>query len=262
MRRTLDAAVENSLYIPGDTLLHRVDPRLKACACLLLVALAFSSAGWLQFLLPLLSVGVAVWIVSPLPSAVWRACWMLRWLLIFTLTSYMLFSQGRTLLGVSWLSYDGLVMGSMVCAQLLLAVVTATLLSITTPVADLARAFGWFVKPLHWLGCRTDEWQKILLLTINFLPAVHEEISRSKSPAATPDESVAGADVSRWGGMPKSVIAFVQRLLDRGDKVACRLASGDDLLPSELPALLPLTLQDKLFALCLTLITFTAWLAG
>lgn len=244
--------------------MHRADPRLKVFACLLLVALAFSANGWWQFLLPLFAVCVAAWAVSPLPSSVWRACWMLRWLLLFTLTSYLLFSQGRTLLGVRWLSLDGLIMGSMVCAQLLLAVFSAVLLSITTSVEDLARAFGWFVKPLNWLGCRTEEWQKVLLLTISFLPTVHEEISKSKSSVMAPAESNDSVGVSRWSGISLSLSSFVQRLLGRGDRVAHVIASGDDNVSfsPELPALLPLTLQDKLFVLCLVLISFTSWLAG
>lgn len=260
----MDAAIENTLYTPGDTLLHRVDPRLKVCACLLLVALAFSASGWLPFLLPLFSVCIAAWMVWPLPHSVWRACWMLRWLLLFTLVSYILFSQGRTLLGLSWLSFDGLVMGSMVCAQLLLAVVLATLLSITTTVKELASAFGWFVRPLHWLGFHTDEWQKILLLTIRFLPTVHEEISRSKSSGGGTEEAPAGVGLPRWHSITHSVSVFVQRLLNRGDKLAHLLADGkeDDLLPPALPAFLPLALADKLLVLFLTLITFTAWLAG
>lgn len=259
----MDATVEDKLYTPGESLLHRLDPRLKVCACLLLVALAFSSTSWLQLSLPLVLVCTAAFIVSPLPGSVWRACWMLRWLLLFTLTSYVLFAQGRTLFGVSWLSLDGLVMGSMVCVQLLLAVVAATLLSITTPVEALVATFGWFVRPLHWLGCRTEEWQKTLLLTVCFLPTVHEEITNTKSSSSHSEENSCVAS-SRWNSMMQTVSGFVRRLLNRGDKAAHLLASGDEsvLLNAELPAFLPMVLLDKLFVLCLGLIVVAAWLAG
>lgn len=258
------SAIERTLYQSGDTLLHRVDPRLKACACLLLVALAFAAKGWGQLMVPLLVVCAAAIMVSPLLTTVWRVCWMLRWLFVFTLLSYLFFSQGRTLFGVSWLSFDGLVMGSMVCVQMLLAVVAALLLSITTPIEELAGAFGWFIRPLHWFGCRTDEWQKILLLAMGFLPTVHEEISRSKSSSASPEKDSPGPGKPYWYKISQVTTSFVQRLLDRGEQVAHLHARGGEREPLsvQLPALLPLALCDKLFVLCLFLITFATWLTG
>ena len=40
------AVSEKGHYHPGQTLLHRLDPRVKILSCLLLVVLTFAAPGW------------------------------------------------------------------------------------------------------------------------------------------------------------------------------------------------------------------------
>lgn len=247
-----------SFYQPGETLLHHVDSRLKVCACLLVVAQTFAADGWIQFMLPALAILLSLSIVAPLPRPVWRTFWMLRWFLLFTLLMYLLFSQGRTLMGVSWLSLDGLLRGVFVCAQMLLAVLSAMLLSVTTSIEELVGAFGWFAKPLQWLGCKTDEWQQILLLTVGFVSVVGEEVKEVPSRMNGSYEDRAKAPAGRRNEKRADMLrTFVQRMVERGDTAAHFVASGSGLYqqPAEPSALFPLAFHDKLFALSILLVT-------
>ena len=192
-------ATEQGLYKAGDSLLHRLDPRVKVVSCLLLVVLAFAASEWAELFLLLAFVVMAFWLFPPLQSSILQLSWMLRWLLLFTLLTHLLFSPGRTLWGISWLSLDGLLRGSFVCVQMLMAVAMSALMAVTTTTRNLSRAFGWFVQPLQWLGCRTDEWQKMLLLTLDFIPVVQSEIRVSaESDAAANAES---ARTTAWSSL-------------------------------------------------------------
>lgn len=254
----MNTASGNGLYWPGQTLLHRLDPRLKVLSSLLLVVLVFAAADGAQLLALALIVMIALWMISPVASKVWRVCWMLRWLFLFTLLMHLLLSPGRTLWGISWLSLDGLLLGFFVTAQMLLAVVISALLAITTSTKSLAISFGWFVKPLQWLGCRTDEWQKIVLLAMDFIPVIHEEI-RGSSPTDVASPPRTWGD--RWSLWMKSLHDFLMRLVSRGDTIAHRIAEDEisSRLPVELSPLLPMAFLDQLFSLTITLVILCYW---
>jgi energy-coupling factor transport system permease protein len=259
------ATAENGLYQPGETLLHRLDPRVKVLSCLLLVILAFAATGWVQILTLVVSTSVAFWLIPSLANSLWRICWTLRWILLFTLLMHLLFSPGRTLWGLRWLSLDGLLIGSFVCAQMLLAVLLSALLAITTSTKTLASTFGWFVQPLQWMGCKTEEWQKILLLTMDFIPIVQEETRVAASPEGeASDEATLSASKSRWATWSDKLQNLLLRLVGRGDEIAQRIAANDETLqsPVSLSPLLPMALLDQLFSLLITLLIVSYWLAG
>ena len=261
----MNTAAEQGLYQPGETLLHRLDPRVKVLSCLLLVIPAFAATGWVQILTLVVTASVAFWLIPSLASSLWRICWLLRWLLLFTLLMHLLFSPGRTLWGLSWLSFDGLLIGSFVCVQMILAVLLSALLAITTSTNALASTFGWFVQPLQWMGCKTDEWQKVLLLTMDFIPIVQEEIRVTTSPEGdASDEATLPVSKSRWSIWSDKLHNLLLRLVGRGDEIAHRLATSDDVLhgPVALSPLLPMALLDQLFALLISLLIVSYWLAG
>lgn len=255
---------ENGLYQPGQSLIHKLDPRIKVLSSLTLVVLTFAANAWLQLALLLVVVSGALLVVSPHVWLVLRTGLMLRWLLLFTLLMYLFLSPGRTLWGLSWLSLDGLYLGGFVCLQIVLAAMMTTILAITTKIQDLTAAFGWFVQPLSWLGCRTEDWQKILLLALGFIPVVHEEIylsGRSEDVSSTEQgQKVKG----RWSMLCSKMQAFTERMLIRGDTMAHEIAANDSScrIPSPLPSIWPLSLPDQYFVTAMILVMFCHWLAG
>jgi len=259
------ASAETGLYQQAETILHRLDPRVKVLSCLVLVVLSFGAAGWMQLLSIITIVALAVWSIKPVSQQVLRLFWLLRWFLLFTFLLHLLLSPGRTLWGLSWLSFDGLLSGAFVCLQMLLAVAASALLGITTTTASLSQAFGWFVRPLRWLGCRTDEWQKILLLSLDFIPVVHAEIRASgQAESGSSDRLAAATSQGRFAAWGKRLHDLIFRLVDRGDEIAHKLTlNGDAVLNQNiLPAFLPMALLDQLFSMTVCLVILSYWLVG
>jgi energy-coupling factor transport system permease protein len=261
----LNVATKQGLYISGESLLHKLDPRVKVLSCLLLVVLAFAATDWAQLFTLIVTASIVFCLVPSLTSSILRLCWLLRWLLLFTLLMHLFFTPGRTLWGLSWLSLDGLLMGLFVCVQMLLAIIVSALLAITTSTEQLAKTFGWFVQPLQWMGCRTEEWQKLLLLTMDFIPIVQTEIRRTSEPdVVCSADSMHTNETRRWSVWVQKLQDLLARLVDRGDAVAHRLVTDDApvLLPAVLSPLLPMALLDRLFSFVITLLIISYWLAG
>jgi energy-coupling factor transport system permease protein len=227
--------------------------------------MAFGASNWLQLSIVGTVVAVAIWLTAPQSGAVWHLCWMLRWLLIFTLLMHLLFSPGRTLWGTTWLSYDGFLTGCMVCVQVILALATSAMLNMTTSSEDLVRAFAWFVQPLQRLGWQTQDWQKLLLLTLEFIPAIKEELHTAGGPGTNPVEAWSSrTGMDRWSEWIRKFSGLIWRLVDRGDAMAKHLASDEaPFIPQlPLPSFLPMSYNDQIISSVMTFMILCFWMLG
>ncbi len=230
-------------FEPGDSPLHRLDPRVKLLLLPALVMGVFAarSPGQLTAL-ALLAFGVA-WLGKGPGRVLWRGAWALRHLLLFTLLLHLFLSPGRTLFGLQWLSMDGLLQGGLVCGQLLLALVFSSLLTLTSSPEDLARAFQSLLSPLRRLGLPVGEWSGLLFLVLRFIPILREEALalREKEGRGTEPRSR-----GFWGRAREARLLLgplLAALVARADAMARLLARGEDPLGEARGAASPLGLR-------------------
>ncbi len=210
------------LYRSGNSLLHRMDPLAKLILTGLLIVCLFSDYHPVR-----LGVVALVWFAAMLiarqsPALIWRVVVMMKWLLLFTLLLHMFFTPGRTLFGVSWLTYDGLVNGLCVDAQILLAIFFSLLLSWTTPPADMAQALALLLAPLKLLRVPVSEIAGMLMLVLHFLPLIKVEAGQLQKSANGKEGYLAG--IRKWAAQLE---ALLLRLFDRADQVARDIVAGD-----------------------------------
>jgi energy-coupling factor transport system permease protein len=238
---TLPVTPHGSRRTPAATPLHLADPRLKLLVCGALAILAFAAGSWLRL-------AAAAALLVPLGAAAqrgpaWlvRTLWPLRWLFLFTLLLHLLLSPGHTLFGLAWLSYDGLLRGLLICAQLGVAMLAAALLTFTTSAELTALACSWLLNPLTRLGCPVHRWQELMLLVLRFFPELREELRAT----AVAGDAGWTARINIW---EERLLPLCDRLVVRADLLARRVAAGEEtLLPATaLPPLKVRTAGDLL----------------
>ncbi|MDO3379418.1 energy-coupling factor transporter transmembrane component T family protein [Geoalkalibacter halelectricus] len=212
-------------YEPGDSLLHRFDAPLKLVLVLVLVICAFSVARPTA----LVALSTLALTLVACSGVSWRLWWrglrVFRWLFLFTLVLHVLFSPGRTLWGMAFLSYDGLLQGLRVVWQLGLAVVFSSLLTLTTSPARIALAFVTLASPLQSLRIPVARGGEFILLTLHFLPLLREELVVARAAESTGKPGIwAQARQARDQFAPVLV-----RLADRAEELAVLLARGEAL---------------------------------
>lgn len=238
------------------TLLHRLDPRVRVLSTVVMVMLSFAAVAWLQIALVAMAVGLLALMAPQCFGAMQRTARLLRWLLLFTFLMHLLLSPGRTLWGTSWLSLDGFWSGLFVCLQILLSAFLAVIMVSTTANETLVAAFGWFVKPLRSIGCRTDCWQQTLLLALDFLPSIHADITASATSPDQLSDTHNPGEKDRWTGWVTRVHLFVVNIVDRGDRIAHEIAAGErSVCLAEMDTLFPLARRDTYTLLMLVAVT-------
>ncbi len=213
-------------YLPGDSLMHRVDPRLKLVLVPAFIAATFSFGT--PAALALISLFALAMMASSRISAKiwWRGIWLFRWLFLFTLLLHLFFSPGRTLFGSAFLSRDGLAGGTIVVWQLILAVFFSSLLTLTAPPHALARALTRLLSPLEKLGVPVKAWGEFFLLILSFLPVLGEELATLPERRAA---TAAPGFLRRIKGLRNLLAPLLLGLVERGEGMAQALARGEPL---------------------------------
>ncbi len=170
-------------YLPGTSLLHRLDPRVKLCGLVLLIAGVFWSRSVAGVLTATVSV-VCIALFSGLGWQVWvRSLARFKWMLVAVATFNLVFhSDGSEILVAGRelpLTYGGLQDSLLMTLQLMDAVVLSMALTFTTTAVDLAKGMQRLANPLKRLHIPVDELGVVLLLAIRFVPLLQRELSNT-----------------------------------------------------------------------------------
>lgn len=215
-------------HVPGHSFLHGLDPRIKLVMAPLLVVGAFcvSSGAELAVMggLALVLIGL-----SRTPCSFWwKGLPALRWFFLFAVLMHTLMSPGRTLFGTAFLSADGLVHGLRVSAQIALAVVFSSLLTVTTAPGEIAGAFSLMFRPLEKLGLPVRDYAATLLLVLGFIPVLRTEAREVLGRQLGDADTFEHLGLFDKASVLKNALApMILGLADRADALAHRVAGGE-----------------------------------
>jgi energy-coupling factor transport system permease protein len=167
-------------YVAADSALHRLDPRVKMGATLLLMAIPFtarspvSTALILAFVatIALLSSAPGRALLGTLRGVFWLGCFMFAFHL-FTTPGQPLIETGRIVV-----TREGLLAGGVQIYRLCLLVIVASLLTFTTSPSQLAHGLEAILEPLARVGLPVREAALVLTIALRFVPTFFEEIEK------------------------------------------------------------------------------------
>jgi len=214
----------SGLFVAGDSLFHRLDPRSKLLALPLYVTCSFVLHEFAA-LAGLVVVFAVLLHCSSIPVLRYlRFLFTLRYLFMFTLLVYLFFTPGHTLFGVTWLSRDGFELGLVVCLQLCLALGFSMLVSSTTPPADLAVGIERLLTPLGHLGAPVNLISESLQLVMHFVDSLFATVTAVKP------KNLSGTSFrQRLEGGVATVGMLLESSLDQADNFALKLSRGEPL---------------------------------
>ncbi len=168
-------------YLPLNSIIHRLDPRAKICAMLLMMIAIFLPAGYLGYVV----LGICIICVSMLAklklSFLWRAMkpmlFMLTFLLIINL---LVVREGSILFTIgSFAIYSGAVSQTLyIVVRLALMIMITTILTATTKPLELTLAIEDLLKPFQVIHVPAHEIAMMISIALRFIPTLIEETQR------------------------------------------------------------------------------------
>ncbi len=166
-------------FLPHDAIrpgfLSKLDPRTKFFSLAVLLISVFSAVQlWRLCILSVVAL-LGVFLIRGARFRIVRRLYAMRWILCTGLLLHLFSGTGSTIMGVSFLSLNGLLDGGLVVWRLTLAVVFASLFCVSTPVPVLAASLVGIMRPFRNI-LPVNRLGRHALLVLIWVPIVQDEI--------------------------------------------------------------------------------------
>ena len=216
-------------YFPGNSPIHRLDPRTKLVMLIVYIVALFSASGWISYGLMFVFLALAIAMSKvPLKSLV-KGMKPLVLILIFTGILNLLFTGGETILVHFWkitITMEGVVRAFFMVTRILLMIAGTFLLTYTTSPIMLTDGLESLLSPLKKIRFPVHELAMMMCIALRFIPTLIEETDKIMSA-----QKARGADLES-GSIFQRVKALVPILVPlfisafrRADELATAMES-------------------------------------
>ena len=222
-------------YFPGNSIIHRLDPRTKLIALVVYIITLFSAAGWLTYGISFAFLATAIGLSRiPVKSFV-KGMKPLVFILLFTGLLNLFFTAGETVLVSVWritITLEGVTRAVFMVARILLLISATFLLTYTTSPIRLTDSLESLLSPLKKIHLPVHELAMMMCIALRFIPTLIEETDKIMAA-----QKARGADFEN-GKLLDRVKALIPILVPlfisafrRADELAtameCRCYHGD-----------------------------------
>ncbi|MBQ9328528.1 MAG: energy-coupling factor transporter transmembrane protein EcfT [Solobacterium sp.] len=168
-------------YIPLDSPIHKLDPRAKIGAMLLILIAIFFPAGWIGYAIIFAAVSYII-IRSRLSiSFIWKSMRPMLIMLVFLLIiNVLVIHTGVPLFSIGPLTvYSEAILQTLyIVVRLLLMIMITTCLTATTKPLDMTLGLEDLLKPFEKIGVPSHEIAMLISIALRFIPDLIDETNR------------------------------------------------------------------------------------
>lgn len=211
-------------YIPGTSLIHKMDPRGKLITSFLFVMIIFLANNCSTYAVLFVFALLAVCMTKISFKIFWRGIRPLIWLILFTVIMQLLFTgSGKVLWHVGFLKVTdyGIISSIYMCIRLITIIVVSTVFTLTTTSLQIADAIEWLIHPLKYLKVPVGEIALVLSIALRFVPTLMDEATKIINA-----QKARGSDIStgKFIEKIKKIVPILVPLFIRSLSIALDLA--------------------------------------
>ena len=209
-------------YLPGDTAVHRLDPRAKILLTIVYIVMIFCVTSPVWYVLPLAFLLMTARLSGLTPKNLLKSIKPLCFLLILTFALNLFFSSGETV-WVQWgalrLTREGFLTAVHFSMRLVFLVTGTSVLTLTTSPVALSDGIEMLLSPLKIVRFPAHELAMMMTIALRFIPTLIEEADKiMKAQMARGADFESGNLLKRAKAMiPLLVPLFVSAFRRAGD---------------------------------------------
>ncbi len=224
-------------YCEGNSLIHRLDPRMKIVLSIFYIVAIFLAKGVTAFALLILSAVLLVGLTKLSPAMILRGMRPLLFIIVFTAVINIFWMTGDTLLlklGPIKIYLEGIINAVLIIVRIVLLIVaTSVFLTYTTTPLALTDGLEQLLAPLKKLHVPVHEFSMMMTIALRFIPTLIDETQKIMNA-----QKARGADFST-GSLLQRAKALIPILIPlfisafrRADELAtameCRCYTGGE----------------------------------
>ncbi|MCR5135169.1 MAG: energy-coupling factor transporter transmembrane protein EcfT [Clostridiales bacterium] len=167
-------------YFPGESILHRLDPRLKIVVTLAYIVLLFVVKEWIGFAACFAFLAMAVALSKVPLSFILRGLKVIFIIILFTFVLNLFMYDGTVLVRIWKLTItdQGLYRALFMAGRLILLIISSSLLTLTTTPIQLTNGLERLMKPLSKIGVPSHEIAMMMSIALRFIPTLLDETDK------------------------------------------------------------------------------------
>lgn len=223
-------------YYPGNSVVHKLDPRYKIILTFGLIIVAFVASNFLS--LGLISIAtVLIMLLSKIPLKMYfKTIKSICFFIALTAVINIFFIQTGNVLVVFWkikIYTGGVEKALFIALRIFLLLVISSALTYTTTPTSLTDAIESLLKPLSKIGINIHTFAMMMTIALRFIPTLIEETGKimnaQKARGASMDD---GSIVKRIKAVIPILIPLlassIRRATELADAMECRCYHGGE----------------------------------
>ena len=171
-------------YFPGNSPVHRLDPRTKIVFLIVYIVALFTASNWVSYAVVFCFLATTV-AISRIPlKSILHGMKPLVMILIFTGILNIFFTTGEKLVFKIWIIaiyWEGVIRAAFMMLRILMLITGTLLLTYTTSPIALTDGLESLLNPLKKLHMPVHELSMMMCIALRFIPTLIEETDKIMS---------------------------------------------------------------------------------
>ena len=168
-------------YFPGNSVIHRLDPRTKLIMLVVYIVALFLAKSWISYAVMLVFLLATIKISTIPAKSIIRGMKPLVMILVFTGVLNLFFTQEGTVLvdlGIITITTGGLQRAIFMVVRILMLITGTFLLTYTTSPISLTDGLESLMNPLKKIKVPVHELSMMMCIALRFIPTLIEETDK------------------------------------------------------------------------------------
>ena len=215
-------------YYPADSVLHRLDARVKLSATMLFIISLFVVNSWTAYGLAVLALATVIGLSLVPPVFMFRGLKAMLFILLFTASLNLFLTPGERVIFEFFfirITVEGVSQAARIALRLVILIVGSTTMTLTTTPIQLTDAIESLLKPFKAIRVPVHEIAMMMTIALRFIPTLMEEVDKIMKA-----QMARGADFDTGGlfKKAKSLIPLLVPLFISAFRRADELAQAMD----------------------------------
>ncbi|MFZ5353449.1 MAG: energy-coupling factor transporter transmembrane component T family protein [Bacillota bacterium] len=210
-------------YIPGDTPIHNMDPRVKILITIVLITILFFIANFWGYAVYAAFLAMIIFISAIPFKLVLRGLKPLIIIILFTVVLNALMTQGQPIF-TFWIfkvTKEGLILAGFMGLRLIFLITGASILTLTTSPIALTDGIEKLLNPFKKIGVPAHELAMMMTIALRFIPTLLEETDKiMKAQMARGADFETGNIINRARAMVPLLVPLFISAFRRADELA------------------------------------------
>jgi len=222
-------------FFPGDTIVHRLDPRTKLILVVVYIITLFSAKWFVTYGLVLITLAGVILASRIQPRTILKSLKPLLFIIVLTGILNLFYTQGEVLVKVWFLTItkEGILSAVFMVLRISMLIAGTFMLTYTTSPIALTDGLEMLLNPLKKIKVPVHELSMMMCIALRFIPTLIEETDKIMSAQkARGADFETGSLVSRAKALIPILVPLFISSFRRADELAvameCRCYHGGD----------------------------------